>query len=370
MQRRPDTISNTDSSPADRSFLEGDGVSLVELERLCDGDLSAPDSERVEEAVRRDPTLSRRVQAIRELDGLVLRAMIGTDDVVPTSARVTSLWKAVAMCAILCTLVAWFGLGSHRSANQPGDRAGSGAPEQLAVDGRTAGDPSVPFAEPAESRPVRVVFAIALDDRSESAQVDSTLPQAASSEDESQIVTEEGGTASVASLPAPIDVRSMAEAERTVAIETLDAALHKSDFVMGAEVIARADERTRDLLFVHVGRALHSSQSVSRFLDHLPGEVAVDLCSAWLRDGTQRPAAIKHLGRRAQDAALRDRVHIALRGLLEQQPSLRAWMVSYANWAIREEPPRKDKTGAGRGARDMDELQMAAGTQSPGSHRG
>lgn len=348
-------------------------VSAAVLERFLDGDLARGEADEVLESVRVDPHAASRLQRIKDGDEIARQALLGIDrEPVAGSLR---LWLgrgviAGAFAAMLAIGPAawrfWPGVGAIPAANEQVADARSNEPLPLLANQRVPAESS--------STGIHVVFSLAMNDEepedafmNQLGDVGDPIAPLASAGS----VIDDAPNESRASVPTngqlavgdDSEVQAVAATTRqSSARVSFESAVSAGNLEMAAAAIASSGAAERESMYALAGGAVRSSQAAERLLEALPGEAAVDLCSAWLRDGTNRAQAIKHLQKRAEDAALRDRVHVALHDLLKSRPSLRSWMVSYAGWAVREQPPRKEKDRAmehDRGTSAL--LAMAAG---------
>ncbi len=301
------------------------------------------------------PILRRRIEGVARLDSIALQALLTRAQGRRASGGRRPVLAAIAALLGLAAMAVWWNRGgaSGLAAEAPViASSGHGPPERAA-----AGSGEREYSA------VRVVFSVGLGSGGEpaDAMTSSDLPvNLAGSGSDSTGGAAVAGDALVAQAsparaaeagdteprsPAASVAAAIPTASQT--IEAFEKLLAKGDVPAGAELIASADAGTRRELYRRLGSVLLSADTAAKVLDRLPGDVAIEVCSAWLESGGQRPLAIKHLSRRAQDAALRDHVHVAIRDLLEEKPELRAWMVSYANWAVTTAPPSKAKDGAG-----------------------
>lgn len=304
----------------------------AELELLHDRELDGDKSRALEESLVVDAELRACMSRVREVDSLAVQALLSRSGRRSTGAMGGLRLAGLAIAALALGVGAW--IWTRPDPGVPRD-----AMDRIAVETATPERVPEPARVPAQLHSsVKVVFVLALGDE----------PNSAIDEADADDQSVDGGdpmqVAADAAADTPAAAHVPVSASATVA--SFEKSLARGDVAGGAELIAAADESSRDEVYERLAAVLLSANTASQVLDRLPGDVAIDLCRTWLKSGAQRPLAIKHLSRRAQDGALRDRVHIALHDLLEEKPELRPWMVSYANWAVTTPPPTKAHDGA------------------------
>ncbi|MCG3123676.1 MAG: hypothetical protein GIKADHBN_02097 [Phycisphaerales bacterium] len=307
------------------------------IERFCDGDLPPDQARQLTEDAASSPVLGKEVASVRELDSLIARTLLSVPQrAEPAPALRLFAGAAVAAAAILLA-VAWW--------NWPPKRTIDRAPAVIAA--QTEHTRAVADAEtsPPPVRGVRVVFSIPLRDPEGASQAPVPVQAVASATDGEPTTGTPANDDAVVAASTPDESEIMAARARWNA--EFDRALSRGDVAAVASVIVQADQTARAHVLARLSPVASSALSAQKLLDALPGDIAVDVCRAWLRDGLQRPVALKHLRGRALDGSLRDRVHVAVHQLVEENPELRPWVVSYTNWALSTEPPSKAKDGAG-----------------------
>jgi hypothetical protein len=367
-------------------------IDRAELELLHDGRLGADDAQALRERLETEPAMRRALDQIRELDGLATQALLSSAGAAEDAQRQSAgrgdrhdrrrvrgvAWAGAGLAAciigaiVLMPMLGKTNTGGGTDTASPSDAIAMSTEDDEATDPTSPRDASpeettttdgvgtVIFASrSAEYAPVRTVFAIRLA---------STVSEESVAADDSRAGdTNEGldsvdsdatsGDAALADADDPGEptttLASAVESETSL-LTRLDTALANGDSAAAAQLIASADDASKPAMYRRLGAAMRSARTAADLLDRLPGEVAVDVCGAWIEQRTMQPLAMRHLSDRAANSALRDRVHQTVHDLLDRDPSLRPWMVSYVNWAVRREPQVRDETP--EGARSPDPL--------------
>lgn len=289
------------------------------MERFLDGDLGQEQADILADQIRSSPDLGRLSHRVRESDDLIRAALLSTPD---RAARIASplrlAWRigglataSLALVAMAVLTIRWSGTPATPIETTPiASRTDHPVPEVLEKITANRVVFSVPLRKPGNATPD----------------------------------TPRGREMAPQRHARTIDVSQPRPPSKAAAFV---AAVHRKDFPAATTLARDAGPEQRETMFTRLGSTMFSSSSARVVLEAFPPDVAIELCGTWLRDGTQRPVAMRRLDHLASEPASRGYVRGMLVELLASRPDLRPWMSSYTNWLFASHPA---SDGGERGA--------------------
>lgn len=319
-------MSKNETGMTNAMSVGGSDWSDHELEQFHDGELVGPDAEALSEALRARPELRARLGEIARADGVILAALTvekeagveGRDARGVAGRGVAArigvrpvVWAAAAVLVIVG--------GGLLALKNGGSSRGVDAKKVpvLARNGDADGrDEKGGTSEPYQA--VRVVFSLPL-------KAGDTW----------------GATASAASATdEPAREKVIANTDQVVDvtggefIKRLDGALAAGRVDEALAMMKEARAEDREKAYARFGAAMRSSRSATEVMDALEPAEQVAACRRWIAAGTQKQFAMERLRMLGRRAELEESVRVAVRGLVAEDPSLRAWVMSYVPWAV------------------------------------